>query len=124
MRLLLDTHVILWWLGNAPRLASDLMTRLETEPETFVSAVSVWEVSIKQALGKLKERANLAGAISERGFRELPVTFRHAVAVRGVPPHHKDPFDRMLIAQARAENLTIVTHDRRFESYDVPLLLA
>lgn len=123
MRFLADTHVILWWLQNDRRLGRDLMTLLDTGPDAFVSAVSVWEVSVKQAIGKLEEYADLAAAISERGFQELPITFRHAVAMRELPPHHKDPFDRMLIAQARTENLTVVTHDRRFESYDVQLLL-
>ena len=90
----------------------------------FVSAVAVWEVAIKQSLGKLSAIPNLLDVVEESGFASLPVTLRHGVAAGALPLHHRDPFDRMLIAQAQIEELTIVTHDRAFADYDVAVLPA
>lgn len=94
-----------------------------SEAETvFVSAASAWEVAIKVALGKLRIPGPFESAVWESRFDELPITFGHASAVTALTPHHRDPFDRMLIAQAMAEHLTIVTHDRRFEPYGIPII--
>ena len=96
---------------------------LETpEAEVFVSAVTVWEVSIKRALGKLDVPYTLFDRAREAGCIPLPVTWAHARAVEGLPPHHGDPFDRLMIAQARVERLTLLTADRAFAAYDVALL--
>ncbi|HUP52197.1 MAG TPA: type II toxin-antitoxin system VapC family toxin [Longimicrobiales bacterium] len=122
MSLLLDTHVFLWW-----REASDWITaegrQAISEAETvFVSAASAWEVAIKVTLGKLRIPGPFESAVWESRFDELPITFGHAAAVTALSPHHRDPFDRMLIAQAMTEHLTIVTHDRRFEPYGIPII--
>lgn len=117
MRLLLDTHAFVWWdRGEITPSARDLIIAAD---DVFVSAVSAWEIAIKVALKKMRATAPLADAIADYGFAELPITVRHADAVRNLPAHHTDPFDRLLIAQARLEGLTIVTTDRKFEPYRV-----
>lgn len=122
MSLLLDTHVLLWWLAGAP-LAPGAVERI-ADPSTLVavSAASIWEAAIEQALGKLRVEGSLAAATVESGFEPLPVGFPHAEAAGALPPHHRDPFDRLLVAQAAAEGLTIVTRDPVFDAYDVPVL--
>jgi PIN domain nuclease of toxin-antitoxin system len=122
MSLLLDTHVILWWLTDDPALAEDLKARLDEDPDVYFSPISVWEVAIKQSIGKLRDPADLAEAVRDSGFRELPVTARHAVAAGQLPLVHRDPFDRMLVAQARCEGFTLVSHDPALQKYDVDLL--
>lgn len=122
MSLLLDTHVILWWLTDDQSLADDVKTRLDDEPDVYVSSVSLWEVTIKQSTGKLSESADVAEEIRDSGFRELPVTFRHAIAAGRLPLIHRDPFDRMLVAQAQCEGLTLASHDPFIHKYDVALL--
>ena len=88
----------------------------------FVSAASAWEAAIKAALGRLRLPATIEEGVGQSGFEKLPITFPHAERAGALPPHHGDPFDRMLVAQAQAEQLTLVTHDRRFEPYDVEIL--
>ena len=119
MRLLLDTHTFIWWdEGTLARAARDLIVGAD---EVFVSAVSGWEIAIKAALGKIRVAAStaVADAVADYGFTELPVTLRHADAVRSLPPYHGDPFDRLLIAQAATDGLTVLTGDREFEPYRV-----
>lgn len=124
MTLLLDTHVVLWWLEGT-HLTDAVIDRIGDPGElVVVSAASVWEASIKAALGKLDMPEALGDAVLDEGFEPLPVTFTHAERAGQLPPHHRDPFDRMLVAQALAENLTIVTHDPAFEPYGVNLLQA
>ena len=124
MSLLLDTHVVLWWLEGT-RLADAVIDRIADPGElVVVSAASIWEASIKAALGQLDMPEALGDAVLEEGFEPLPVTFAHAEDAGQLPPHHRDPFDRMLVAQALAENLTIVTHDPAFGPYGVNLLQA
>lgn len=94
------------------------------ENEAFVSAATLWELSIEQAAGKLDVDVDLREHAREQGSRELPVSGQHAVAVRDLPLHHRDPFDRMLVVQAGIERLTLVTADRAMAAYDVPILLA
>ena len=123
MRLLLDTHVVLWSILGDPALPDRFRAALaEPEAEVFISAASVWEVSIKRALGKLPVPQNLFERALEAGCIALPVRWAHARAVEALPFHHHDPFDRLLIAQARVEGLVLATADGMFARYDVPLL--
>jgi len=121
--LLLDTHIALWGITGDPTLDPDLLDRLRHDPDIFLSPVSLWEITIKQAAGKLTGPADLAERILGLGFRELPVTHRHAIAAGRLPPHHRDPFDRMLIAQATLDGLTLVTRDADIQRYEVDLLI-
>ena len=122
MKLLLDTHVVLWWRLDSSRLVRAVRQRIATADVVWVSAASGWEAAIKQGLGKLSLADSFLWMVEDSDFDELPVTLRHAEQVAMLPPHHTDPFDRMLIAQARVEGATIVTHDPQFERYDVPVL--
>lgn len=124
MRLLLDTHVLIWWLTRRPVAAQATEAIGDATTEVLVSAASIWEAEIKAASGKLELRTDLGGQARENAFTELPVNFEHAIAAARLPRHHRDPFDRMLIAQARLEGLTLVTRDPAFRAYDVPVLSA
>lgn len=124
MRLLLDTHVVLWWLTDDPTLSDEIKAALDDEPEVFVSSATVWEASIKQAIGKLSEPADLPERIRDSGFLAMPITSEHAIVAGRLPAIHRDPFDRMLVAQARCEGLTLVTRDADIRKYDVPILTA
>lgn len=123
MRLLLDTHVLLWWLSDAPELAPGHRRAISDRGNAVLaSAVSVAEVSIKRSLGKLDAPGDLPQQLAAQGFRELSFTVAHAGALADLPWHHRDPFDRMLLSQATHEGLTFVTVDRRCAAYDVPVL--
>lgn len=122
MSLLLDTHVVLWWLTDAPQLADDMKQRLDHEPAVYLSPATVWEIAIKQSIGKLTDVHDLPEIVKGAGFRHLPITADHAVVAGRLPLLHRDPFDRMLIAQARCESLTLVTRDPQIHRYDVALL--
>lgn len=121
-RLLLDTHVFLWWRGEPARLAPQARSAIANADVVFVSAASAWEAGIKSALGRLQLPDTLAAGVEDSGFEKLPITFAHAESAAALPPYHKDPFDRLLAAQARAEGLTLVTHDRLLEPYGVEIL--
>ncbi|QDS86155.1 PIN domain protein [Rosistilla ulvae] len=125
MRLLLDTHVVLWWLDD-PNLLSDDARNAIAEPanQVFFSAVVAWEIAVKRSLGKLTAPADIASAIANAGFDELPVKSDHAWAVESLPNHHRDPFDRMLIAQAMREDYTLVSRDTAMPAYSMPLIVA
>ena len=120
MNLLLDTHVVLWCLIAPERLARETRRKIEN-PNTvvFVSAASAWEIEMKRSLGKLKVPADLEEQLQEKRFTELPVRVRHVQALRSLPSLHRDPFDRMLVAQAAAENLVLVTADDKLRAYPV-----
>ena len=124
MGLLLDTHVVLWWLADDQALPGEIKDRLDHEPDVYLSAATIWEVAIKQAIGKLPEPAGLPELIRGGGFAELPISSEHAMSAARLPLIHRDPFDRMLIAQARYEDLTLVTRDSRCQKYDVAILAA
>jgi PIN domain nuclease of toxin-antitoxin system len=121
--LLADTHTLLWWRASKSRLSTAAREALEDGGRPlFFSAASIWEIAIKRAKGKLEAPDGLMDTMQERGFAELKVNSRHAIRAGSLPPHHGDPFDRMLIAQAQSEGLTIVTRDPRIVVYDVPVL--
>jgi len=122
---LLDTHALLWWFFDDPRLSSAAREVIgDPASVVFVSAVSVWEIAIKRAMGKLEAPDDVPERIDDAGFERLPVGFDHAEQVGTLPLHHGDPFDRLLIAQALVEGATLVTSDRRIQAYDVPRLAA
>ena len=119
-RLLLDTHAVLWSLSAPDKLIRTARTALEDAGnEVFVSVVSGWEIAIKRALGKLHAPDDLEAGIRRQGFVPLLMTFHHAELAGALPPHHADPFDRMLVAQAQAEGLVLVTRDARMALYGV-----
>ena len=125
MRLLLDTHTLLWALVAPDRLSKGATQAIAAEEsEVFVSIVSPWEMAIAKALGRMDPPDNLEAQIEERRFALLPVSLRHTRVIETLPHHHRDPFDRMLVAQAQAEGLTIVTVDRLLRKYPVSLLPA
>ena len=122
-QLLVDTHVALWAFASPELLRPEVRSAI-TDPRNtvMVSSISVWEVEIKRALGKLDAPDGFAALCVDRGFDPLDVTFRHAEVAGALPPHHGDPFDRMLIAQAIAEDFELVTNDRAMSDYDVRVL--
>jgi PIN domain nuclease of toxin-antitoxin system len=125
VRLLLDTNALIWTLVSRERLSPIVSDAIEDETnDVFVSVVSAWEIEIKSAKGKLRAPSDLQGALAAQGFRSLAVTMPHAYAVESLPRHHRDPFDRMIIAQAHLEGMTIVTSDRDIRLYPVAVLEA
>lgn len=120
MRLLLDTHAALWWSADDPRLGGEADRLIgESRNEILLSAVVVWEVAIKRGLGKLDAPADFGNLVLGRGAVGLPVTLAHAAAVADLPDHHRDPFDRLLVAQAVAADATLISRDPAFARYDV-----
>jgi PIN domain nuclease of toxin-antitoxin system len=121
-RLLLDTEALIWWDANDPKLGGNARAAIQNAEAVYVSAASAWEIAIKAALGKLRTNRRPAQAVIDGGFNELPVSFEHAEATAALAAHHGDPFDRLILAAARFEGLTVVTSDEKFERYDVPLI--
>lgn len=121
MRLLIDCHVALWWLARDEALGPVSAARLQSADEVFFSAVTPWELGIKKALGKLAYPDGLVTALSATGFVELAISAAHAERAPALPPHHRDPFDRMLVAQAQLESLVLLTADRSLHAYDVEI---
>jgi PIN domain nuclease of toxin-antitoxin system len=123
MNLLLDTHVLLWWLDDN-RMLSKKGRNAISDPNNLIilSSVVIWEIRIKQALGKLEIPPDFFLVLKNQNFEFLSVTAQHAYAVGDLPMHHRDPFDRMIIAQAKLEGLSVVTHDSEFKNYAVPIL--
>ncbi|HET6601735.1 MAG TPA: type II toxin-antitoxin system VapC family toxin [Gaiella sp.] len=124
MKLLLDTHVVLWWLDGVSFRAEAEEAIRRPSSIVCVSAASAWEMGIKAALGKLRLPVAFAAHLQAERFTQLPVRIAHGLEVAALPLHHTDPFDRLLIAQARLEGLTIVTRDERLAEYGVPVLAA
>ena len=125
MNLLLDTHTLVWVLENNPTLtAAAREAIIDGDNTIYVSAVSVWEISIKKALGKLDAPDTLLDEIERHRFTPLEITLEHSDRAGKLPPIHLDPFDRMLIAQAQAEQLTLVTRDADMQKYQVHCLVA
>lgn len=124
-RLLVDTSVLLWALSGNPRLGDDVREALaDAHNDVFVSAASIWEIAIKRASGRLRAPSRLAESIETAGFTELPVDCFHAELAGSLPKHHGDPFDRMLVAQAQVEGLTLVTADANILRYPVRTMAA
>jgi len=122
MSLLLDTHVVLWAITGDAVLGDEILDRLRHDPDIYLSPISMWEITIKQATGKLTGPPDLAERIREMGFRELPVTHAHAIVAGRLPLHHRDPFDRMLIAQATVHGMTLATRDPSIARYGIDVL--
>jgi PIN domain nuclease of toxin-antitoxin system len=120
--LLLDTHVILWWQRDDRRLKRAAREAIATADVVWVSAVSGWEVAIKTALGRLRLDEPFSALLGADDFTELPMTLAHTARLEQLPPHHSDPFDRMLVAQALTERATIVSRDRALAPYGVPMV--
>jgi PIN domain nuclease of toxin-antitoxin system len=127
MRLLLDTHLLVWAMGSPQRLPAGLASMLEDPGQTPVfSVASLWELVIKQVLGRPDfsvQPALLRRVLLDEGWQELPIEAHHALAVAALPPLHRDPFDRLLLAQANAEGLLLITADQQLAAYPVPVRL-
>ena len=124
-RLLLDTHVLLWCLSAASKLTDDARAAIiDPRNDVFVSAVTAWEIVVKRAKGRVTAPDNLLAVVEARGFTQLPLTFQHAEQAGNLPMHHRDPFDRFLVAQAQAEGLILVTRDARIPLYGVRTMTA
>lgn len=118
MHILLDTHIFLWWLKDDGQLSQKARLLITDADAVFLSSVSIWEAAIKMQLGKLNVEIDaLVNAIESEGFSELPFTTKHAAQVSRLPPHHRDPFDRALVAQAICEPLRLITSDLALKSY-------
>jgi PIN domain nuclease of toxin-antitoxin system len=125
VRLLLDSHALLWWAANDARLDADARDAINSPGnEVFLSAATAWELAIKVAAGRLEVPDDLVARALREGLRPLPIDLDHATDAAALPPHHRDPFDRMLVAQARGESMTLVTADAAIRRYDVPTLAA
>ncbi len=125
MKLLLDTHILLWWLEDSPSLSKKIAQIISDRKNlVFVSAATAWEISIKQALGKIEAPDDLEAALLANGFQALPIAISHALLAGQLPPHHNDPFDRLLVAQAKIEELVLVTRDQKQILYDVQKIVA
>ena len=123
MKVLLDTHILLWWLADDEHLPAGAAEAIaDPDTEVVVSAASAWEISIKRAAGRLDAPEDLVNALAANDFGTFPITADHAMAAGRLPPHHADPFDRMLIAQAQIEGITLISVDSRFSKYEVDLL--
>ncbi len=124
-RLLLDTHAFVWWLSDVSELAEGARSAIaDPRNDIFVSAITGWEIAVKRARGRMTAPDNLAAMVEEKGFTHLPLTFFHAEQAGVLPMHHRDPFDRMLVAQAQVEGLVLVTRDDRIPRYGVRTMTA
>ncbi len=125
MKVLLDTHTLLWWLANDETLSAKARQVIASPKTTvYVSAATAWEIAIKKAIGKLQSPDDLVDALAANRFQQLPVTIEHALFAGALPRHHDDPFDRMLVAQALMEKLTIITRDKSIPAYNPALIVA
>ncbi len=120
MRLLLDTHTFLWW--DSGELDARVVRKIQAADDVFVSAVTAWEIAIKSSSGKLSALQDVDRALRDYGFSELPITIDHVNRLRDLPNHHRDPFDRMLVAQAMSEKLAVVSKDSVIARYPVRVL--
>ena len=122
MRFLLDTHVLLWWLANDQNLSADIRGVIGNPNNIcFVSAVTIWEIAIKNSIGKLRQPDDLLAVLQDNRFQILDISAVHCLRVGGLPWHHKDPFDRLLISQALVEDFVLISVDEKFKLYDVNL---
>ena len=125
MNLLLDTHAVLWWLSDDPTLSEAARVAIsDPENTVYLSAVVIWEMRIRQGIGKLDLPDDFEEVVDDQAFSKLPVTVDHANAIVRLPAIHRDPFDRMLVAQAVVEEMTIVTRDRNIAEYGIDVVVA
>lgn len=124
MNLLLDTHAVLWFVDGAAELRPEARGAIESADRAYVSSASIWELAVKHARGRLVAPEDLPDRLHDLGFIELALGWEHARVAGELPLHHRDPFDRMLVAQAIVEQLTIVTRDDMFGRYGVPVITA
>lgn len=125
MRLLLDTCVVLWWLASPGKINKDTQAAIaDPDNDVFVSAAALWEMSIKRALGRLTMPDDILAVLTQQRMETLPITASHAVEVYALKAIHQDPFDRMQIAQARCEDMILVTRDARIQQYAIQTMLA
>jgi PIN domain nuclease of toxin-antitoxin system len=125
MRFLLDTHVLLWWLANDPKLSVDIRKVISNPSNIcFVSAVSIWEIAIKNSLGKLRQPDDLLAVLQDNRFKILDISAVHCLRVGSLPWHHKDPLDRLLVSQALVGGFVLISVDVKFKLYDAPLFAA
>ena len=125
MNLLLDTHVLLWWLDDYAILSNQAKDAIaDGKNLVFISAIVIWEIRIKQSLRKLELPNNFRKVLDSQPFEQLDITVEHAHAVGDLPAHHRDPFDRMLVAQTKVEHLTLVTRDTSLKKYKIPIIEA
>jgi PIN domain nuclease of toxin-antitoxin system len=120
MKLLLDTHILIWWLSEASRLSQteiDIIT--DSDNFIFVSAATAWEIAVKKMIGKLEAPDDLPAALAINNFLELPITIEHSQKLYQLPSHHNDPFDRIMVAQAMSEDLTFMTRDTKISLYEI-----
>ena len=121
-RFLLDTHTLLWWLNDSPQLGARCRQMISNDRnQVFVSAATTWEISIKMAIGKLRAPEDMDSVVEDEGFSKLPISLYHGQLAGSLPAHHRDPFDRMLIAQAQAEGLVLITADENISLYNLLL---
>lgn len=125
MKLLLDTNTVIWWLGNSPQLSPEARREISNpEARVCISIATAWEIAIKRSIGKLETPGDLAYQIEAHGFELLAISLAQTEESASLPLYHRDPFDRMIVAQALVEDLTIVTRDRHIARYGVPILPA
>ena len=125
MRLLLDTHAFVWWITDVARLIETARSAIaDPRNDVFISAITGWEIAVKRTKGTMTAPDNLSAMVDEKRFTHLPLTFHHAEQAGKLPMHHRDPFDRFLIAQAQAEGLIVVTRDQHIPRYDVATMAA
>lgn len=118
MYILLDTHIYIWWLNDSSKLSKRARSLIINASDVYVSSASIWEAAIKIQMGKLEAKlSDLVSAIEKSGFKALPITAEHAAKIIELPNHHKDPFDRILIAQSMTEPLRFLTVDQSLENY-------
>ncbi|GAB4240891.1 MAG: type II toxin-antitoxin system VapC family toxin [Stanieria sp.] len=123
MKLLLDTHTLIWWLTNHPTLSQAAKKAISNQDNlVFISAASAWEIAIKKSLGKLTAPDDLEVQIENNNFQPLPITITHGLAIEKLPNHHNDPFDRIIIVQAISESMTVVTRDKKFNLYNISII--
>ena len=122
-RILLDTHVLLWWLADSPLLGARARSLIaDTRNPIYVSAATTWEIAIKRAKGMLEAPDDMDRIVEDEGFEKLPITLFHGEQAGSLPEIHRDPFDRMLIAQAQAEGLELLTKDSEIPAYNIKVI--
>lgn len=123
MRYLIDTHIFIWWMEESKRLSEEILNLLNNpQNEIFLSAASIWEIIIKKVKKKLKTPKDIERGIKASGFTPISIEMLHVLGIERLPLHHNDPFDRIIISQAKTENLTLITADKKIWKYDLPML--